>query len=110
MQITAKIAFEFPLKEKTVRNLQLVTTERGTLEVEAEYAIDESKPPVLTKERYQARITSAKFNGAEVLPVLQAFGNYEEVQEAGVYHAAMHDLITTGAVYPTPAKKEVAHV
>lgn len=85
---TREFVFHYPLKQKTVRNLRIVTEQVGELEVEGVGYFNSGASLLDIFERFQVDIDSVKWKGTDIKPVLELTGLMEEISEAAVRHFA----------------------
>jgi hypothetical protein len=76
--------FKFPLKNKVVRNLKIVTETVGDLIVEGTAYFDPSFSILDIDDRYSADIDFVKWNGADIKPVLEVTGAMDDIEEAAL--------------------------
>lgn len=81
---TRDFSFHYPLKQKVVRDLKIITEHVGDLEVEGVGYFDPSASTLDIFDRYTVDIDFVKWNGADIKPVLEVTGGIEEIQEAAV--------------------------
>ena len=83
-------AFEFtyPLKQKVVRNLRIVTDHVGDLQVEGIGYFNPSASVLDIFDRYTVDIEYIKWNGTDIKPVLEITGGFEDIHEAAIRHFA----------------------
>ena len=88
---TKEFRFYFPLKQKVVRDLKIVTEHVGNLEVEGVGYFNPSASRLDIFDRYSVDIDFVRWNGADIKPVLEVTGGLEEIIEASVRFVA-HDF------------------
>ena len=76
--------FHYPLKNKVVRDLKIVTEHVGVLEVEGVGYFDPSASVLDIFERYSVDIDFVKWNGTDIKPVLEVTGGMDEIIEASI--------------------------
>lgn len=83
-----QFSFLFPLNKKSVKNLRIVTTHIGDLEISG-VAYFNPRVSLLDNEerRFYADVDSVKWNGAEVKDLLEAIDQLEEMKDAADAHA-----------------------
>jgi hypothetical protein len=85
-------SFIYPLKQKRVRDLKIVTDHIGDLLVEGTGYFDPSVSTLDIFDRYDVDIDTIKWNGTDILPVLEVTGFLEEITEAAIRQFAnAHD-------------------
>ena len=84
------ITFEFtyPLKQKVVRNLRIVTDHVGDLHVEGVGYFNPNASVLDIFDRYTVDIEFIKWNGTDIKPVLEITGGFEDIHEAAIRHFA----------------------
>jgi hypothetical protein len=87
-KIERSFRFSFPLKQKVVRDLKLVTEHLGDLEVEAIGYFNPSASRLDVFERYAVDIEFVRWKGTDIRPVLEVTGTLEEINDAAVRHFA----------------------
>lgn len=89
MRNTSKdFKFHYPLKNKVVRDLKIVTDHVGDLEIEGVGYFDPSASMLDIFDRYSVDIDFVKWNGADIRPVLEITGGMDEIIEASVRYFA----------------------
>ena len=81
---TKDFRFYFPLKQKVVRDLKLVTEHVGDLEVEGVGYFDPTASRLNIFDRYAVDIDFVRWNGTDIKPVLEITGGMDEIIEASV--------------------------
>ena len=76
--------FTYPLKQKVVRNLRIVTEHVGDLHVEGVGYFDPEASILDIFDRYSVDLEYVKWNGVDIMPVLEVTGGMEEITEAAV--------------------------
>lgn len=85
---TTDFCFFFPLKQKVVRDLKIVTEQVGDLEIEGVGYFDSSASMLDIFDRYSVDIDFVRWNGTDIKPVLEITGGMDEITEAAVRHFA----------------------
>jgi hypothetical protein len=81
--------FNFPLSQKVVENLRIVTKHIGDLEVSGVAYFNPNVSALdLEDNRYSADIDFVKWNGTDIKPVLEALRMLDDIEEAAIRHAA----------------------
>jgi hypothetical protein len=80
--------FHYPLKQKVVRDLKIVTEHVGDLEIEGVGYFDPSASQLDIFDRYTVDIDFVRWNGADIKSVLEVTGGMEEIIEASIRHFA----------------------
>lgn len=88
MRQRKEFIFHYPLRQKLVRNLQLVTELVGELEIEGVGYFHPSASVLDIFERYTVDIDFVKWKGTDIKPVLEVTGFMDELSEAAVRHFA----------------------
>lgn len=76
--------FHYPLKQKVVRNLKIVTEHVGDLEVEGVGYFNPSASVLDIFDRYSVDIDFVRWNGTDIKPVLEVTGAMDEIIEAAI--------------------------
>ena len=76
--------FHYPLKQKVVRNLKIVTEHVGDLEVEGVGYFNPSASVLDIFYRYSVDIDFVRWNGTDIKPVLEVTGAMDEIIEAAI--------------------------
>ena len=83
MRKTSKeFSFHYPLRQKVVRDLRIVTEHVGELEVEGIGYFDPTASILDIFDRYTVDIEFVKWNGTDIRAVLEVTGGMDEIQEA----------------------------
>lgn len=85
---TKDFKFHYPLKNKVVRDLKIVTDHVGNLEVEGVGYFDPSASMLDIFDRYSVDIDYVRWNGTDIKPVLEVTGGMDEIIEASVRYFA----------------------
>lgn len=85
---TQDFLFYFPLKQKVVRDLKIVTEHVGDLEVEGVGYFNPSASRLDIFDRYTVDIDFVRWNGTDIKPVLEVTGGMEEIIEASIRYFA----------------------
>jgi hypothetical protein len=85
---TKDFRFQFPLKQKVVRDLKIVTEQVGDLEVEGVGYFNPSASRLDIFDRYAVDIDFVRWNGTDIKPVLEVTGGLEEIIEASIRYCA----------------------
>jgi len=80
--------FNYPLKNKVVRDLKVVTEHVGDLEVEGVGYFNPSASMLDIFDRYSVDIDFVKWNGTDIKPVLEVTGALDEIIEASIRYFA----------------------
>src|SRR6476620_11701394 len=80
--------FHYPLKNKVVRDLKVVTEHVGDLEVEGVGYFNPSASMLDIFDRYSVDIDFVKWNGMDIKPVLEVTGALDEIIEASIRYFA----------------------
>jgi hypothetical protein len=80
--------FIYPLKNKVVRDLKIVTEHIGDLVVEGVGYFNPSASPIDVFDRYSVDIDFVKWNGTDIKAVLDVMGTMEEIEEASIRYFA----------------------
>lgn len=80
--------FHYPLKNKVVRDLKIVTEHVGELVIEGTGYFNPTASPIDVFDRYSVDIDFVKWNGADIKPVLEVMGNLEDIEEAAIRYFA----------------------
>lgn len=80
--------YHFPLKQKVVRDLKIVTDHVGDLEVEGVGYFDPSASMLDIFDRYSVDIDFVKWNGTDIKPVLEVTGGMDDIIEASIRYFA----------------------
>ena len=80
--------FNYPLKQKVVRNLRIVTDHVGDLQIEALGYFNPNASVLDIFDRYTVDIDFIKWNGTDIKSVLEITGGFEEIHEAAIRHFA----------------------
>ena len=85
MRKTSKeFRFHYPLRQKVVRDLRIVTEHVGELEIEGIGYYDPTASILDLFDRYAVDIEYVKWNGTDIRPVLEVTGGLEEITEAAI--------------------------
>lgn len=76
--------FTYPLKQKVVRNLRIVTDHVGDLQVEGVGYFNPNASVLDIFDRYTVDIEYIKWNGMDIKSVIEVTGGFEEIHEAAV--------------------------
>jgi hypothetical protein len=87
-KIRKSFRLDYPLKQKVVRDLKLVTTQVGILVVEGYGYFDPAASPLDIYERYSVDIDTVSWNGTDIRPVLEVTGFMDDLIEASVRFVA----------------------
>lgn len=87
-QTTRDFRFSFPLKQKKVQNLAIVTEHVGDLQVEGVGYINYAASRLDIFDRYSVDIDFVKWNNTDIKPVLEVTGGMEEIIEASIRFVA----------------------
>ena len=85
---TKDFKFYYPLKNKVVRDLKIVTEHVGDLEVEGVGYFDPSASMLDIFDRYSVDIDFVRWNGTDIKPVLEVTGGMDEIIEASIRYFA----------------------
>ncbi|RYZ29872.1 MAG: hypothetical protein EOO10_04800 [Chitinophagaceae bacterium] len=85
---TKDFKFYFPLKNKVVRDLKIVTEHVGDLEVEGVGYFNSSASQLDIFDRYSVDIDFVKWNGTDIKAVLEITGGMDEIIEASIRYFA----------------------
>jgi len=85
---TKDFKFYFPLKNKVVRDLKIITEHVGDLEVEGVGYFNPSASQLDIFDRYSVDIDFVKWNGTDIKPVLEVTGGLDEIIEASIRYFA----------------------
>src|SRR4051812_16049804 len=77
-------SFTYPLKQKRVRDLKIVTEHIGDLLIEGVGYFDASVSTLDIFDRYDVDIDTVKWNGTDIMPVLEVTGYMDEITEAAI--------------------------
>jgi hypothetical protein len=77
-------AFEYPLKQKVVRNLKIVTEHVGDLAIEGVGYFNPNASILDIYERFTVDIEFIKWNGTDIKPVLEVTGGIDEITESAI--------------------------
>ena len=88
MRIHKEFTFHYPLKQKVVRDLKIVTEHIGDLVVEGVGYFDPSASVLDIFDRYSVDIDFVKWNGTDIKPVLEVTGTMDDVVEASIRYFA----------------------
>ncbi|MFL5789054.1 MAG: hypothetical protein ACJ748_13425 [Flavisolibacter sp.] len=93
-KITREFAFDYPLKNKVVRDLRIVTEHIGDLKVEGVGYFNPEASVLDIFERYTVDIDFIKWNGKDIKPVLEVIGKdtLDEIIEAAVRYFASEEM------------------
>lgn len=80
--------YSYPLKNKVVRDLKIVTEHVGNLEVEGVGYFDPSASMLDIFDRYSVDIDFVRWNGTDIKPVLEVTGGMDEIIEASIRYFA----------------------
>ena len=83
-KLQKNFSFTYPLKQKVVRDLKLVTEHVGDLQVEVAGYFDPSASVLDLFDRYGVDIETVNWNGTDIRPVLEVTGGMDEITEAAV--------------------------
>jgi hypothetical protein len=84
--------FHYPLRQKVVRDLKMVTEEVGELLVEGMGYVDPVASRLDIFDRYTVDIDFVRWNGTDIRPVLEITGGMDEITEAAIrYFARLAD-------------------
>jgi hypothetical protein len=83
-RIHREFVFHYPLKQKVVRDLKIVTEQVGELIVEGTGYFDPEASPIDVFERYSVDIDFVRWNGTDIRPVLEVTGQMEDLEEASI--------------------------
>jgi hypothetical protein len=81
-------SFQYPLRQKIVRDLRIVTEEVGILEVEGIGYFNPSASVLDIFERFSVDIESIAWKGTDIKPVLEVTGTIDDIEEAAVRYFA----------------------
>lgn len=87
MKQSKAFEFAFPLNQKVVRNLRIVTEHVGDLVISGMAYMDPYES-VLSDDRYDVDIDFIKWNGTDIKDVLEVIGDMNELATAALLHAA----------------------
>lgn len=88
MRIHKEFTFHYPLKNKVVRDLKIVTEHVGELVVEGVGYFDPSASVLDIFDRYSVDIDFVKWNDTDIKPVLEVTGAMDDVVEASIRYFA----------------------
>ncbi|MDB5250997.1 MAG: hypothetical protein JWP27_166 [Flaviaesturariibacter sp.] len=83
-RIQREFVFHYPLKQKVVRDLKIVTEYVGELVVEGTGYFDPEASPIDVFDRYSVDIDFVRWNGTDIRPVLEVTGQMEDLEEASI--------------------------
>ena len=83
-KIKQEFSFTYPLTQKKVRNLKIVTDHVGDLEVQGVGYIDASASVLDIFERYTVDIDFVRWAQTDIKPVLEVIGGMDEITEAAI--------------------------
>ena len=78
----------YPLRQKVVRDLKIVTEEVGELLVEGMGYVDPAASRLDIFDRYTVDIDFVRWNGTDIRPVLEITGGMDEITEAAIRYFA----------------------
>lgn len=81
-------SFSYPLKNRVVRNLRLVTVLVGYLQVEGIGYFNPGFSSFDVANRYEVDIEFVKWKGTDIKPVLEVTGDMDEIEESAIRHFA----------------------
>lgn len=87
MKLQKEFEFNYPLTQKAVRDLKIVTEHVGDLNISG-VAYMYPNESVISGRRYDYDIDHIKWNGTDVKSLLEAIGDTNEICEATLAHAA----------------------
>jgi hypothetical protein len=87
-KIQKDFSFHYPLRQKVVRNLKIVTEEVGELVVEGTGYFDPSASVLDIFDRFTVDIDFIRWQGTDIRPVLEVTGTMDEIQEAAIRYFA----------------------
>jgi hypothetical protein len=87
-KIQKDFSFHYPLRQKVVRNLKIVTEEVGELVVEGTGYFDPSASVLDIFDRFTVDIDFIRWQGIDIRPVLEVTGTMDEIQEAAIRYFA----------------------
>ena len=80
--------FHYPLKNKVVRDLKVVTEHVGDLEVEGVGYFNPSASMLDIFDRYSVDIDFVKWNETDIRPVLEVTGAMDDIIDASIRYFA----------------------
>lgn len=86
--ITKSFVFQYPLKQKVVRNLRIVSEQVGELTVEGSGYFNPEASVLDLFERFSVDLDFVRWNGTDIKPVLEVTGGLDEIIEAATRHFA----------------------
>lgn len=82
-----RFSFLYPLTQKAVRDLKIITEQVGKLRVEGWITCDPSVPRIDAEDRYSVELESVTWEGRNILPALQWADAVEEIEDWCLAHA-----------------------
>jgi hypothetical protein len=76
--------FSYPLKQKVVRNLKIVTEHVGDLTIEGVGYFNPNASILDIYDRFTVDIEFIKWNGTDIKPVLEVTGGIDEITDAAI--------------------------
>ena len=83
-----EFAFHYPLKQKVVRDLKVVTEHVGNLVIEGFGYFNPSASKLDIFDRYAVDIDFVKWNNTDIKPVLEVTGAMDDIVEAAIRYFA----------------------
>lgn len=90
MSTTRDFRFCFPLKQKVVRDLKIVTEHVGDLQVEGVGYLNPAASRLDIFDRFSVDIDFVKWQGTDIKPVLEITGGMDDIIEASIRYIATH--------------------
>lgn len=88
-KLRQEFEFNYPLKQKKVRDLKIVTDYVGDLIITGTAYCDPSISAIdLEGDRYSVDIDFVKWNGTDIRPVLEVMGVMDDIEEAVLRNAS----------------------
>ena len=102
---STNFSFNYPLKQKVVRELRIVTEHVGELAIEGVGYYNPAGFDLF--DRFNVDIDFVKWNGSDIKTVLEVTGGIEEIQEAAIrYFASQQDKKTVATAALTTTFKQ----
>lgn len=86
-KLSKEFQFNFPLTQKVVRDLRIVTEHVGDLTIEG-VAYCNTNESIISEDRYSVDIDYVKWNGTDIRTVLEIIGGMDGIGEAALRHCA----------------------
>lgn len=88
MKLHQDFQITYPLTQKVVRDLKIVTEHLGDLIIEGTAYCDTNYSKIEVDDRYSVDIDYIKFNGTDIKPVIEVSGMIDDVTEFCIVKAA----------------------